>query len=782
MDNTSRGELLAQQALGRNVRDIKAALAQVRVVLGMPGELARTRHGQIGLLTATNILGRLGALAPSLALDVPPSVAVLPHIPLLAAGQPLGQGLLDLARGLAGAAPPESCRLADNTRCYDLGLFVGRATADAAISLTIGADKWLAAVRTDSAAEPLNTADSNVLGIILAAAWGAAEVVKHLWLPIRSSSVAIEPVHGRMTVSAYDLSIDCPGAPNPPMPDRLELGHACLFGLGATGSGLLFALACLTGLRASLDLVDHDRIEVTNLERLFTAHTPQTDVGQFKAVHAKNFLTSAAKEVATFAYALRFEHFVDRARDRLGYVWCCLDSSSARRDLQLELPSIVCNGGTDGARWTLSTHEYGLPEHACLRDLYPPPSLQDLDPAKDLADRLGLDRRWVLQWRQSDQPLDPARLQAAAARRSDPAEKQAILAFGGLRYTQAIAQVCSMMRPHEAAPAATIGFVAIPPSIAMLSDWIKRRLYHWTPGPGDANLFQFDTLRLPAARRALTIRASAQCLCQTPRYKRALQTRQQMRQPTLERMFTAAAPVPQPPAQRIAARRRMMRHAGIGQNAPPPAGGPGRRVPGPGPPLAARPPLRGWRGVVCRIGAFLLGLLAGGVHLATLGALLVLLGLLVQWEKAGETWQPWSVVAIAWNGKMTLPRCLAQLAIYAGLLAGCVAAMLTSAPLFRSAVKLMRLPVPAFGYDRRRLTAHGLAVLYDVTGLAIMGAGVLSLWVAAASLSRDWIKCLPWWGLIVAIYFVLISALVTVAWPTRILTGLAARLQKWVLR
>jgi len=57
MDNTSRGEILARQALGRNVQEIKDALGQVQVVLGLPDELARTRHGQIGLLAATNILG-----------------------------------------------------------------------------------------------------------------------------------------------------------------------------------------------------------------------------------------------------------------------------------------------------------------------------------------------------------------------------------------------------------------------------------------------------------------------------------------------------------------------------------------------------------------------------------------------------------------------------------------------------------------------------------------------------------------------------------------------------
>ena len=796
MDNTSRGEILARQALGRNVQEIKDALGQVQVVLGLPDELARTRHGQIGLLAATNILGRLGALAPNLSLDVPSSVAVLPDIPLLAAGEPLGPALLDLARRLVGTAPPGSRRLVDRAKPFDIGLFVGRPTADAKICLTIGADRWLASMRTDGGPEPIDTFDPNPLGVIMAASLGAAEVVKHMWLPVRSSSVAIEPVRGRMTLSAYDLSVNNSKAPNPPMPDQVELGHACVFGLGATGSGCMFVLACLRGLKLSLDMCDFDRIEASNLERLFTSREPQTDVGQFKAAHAKTFFATAAPEISAFPYALRFEQFADLAgaRDRLGYVWSCLDSAAARRDLALELPGVVCNAGTDGATWTFSTHEYGRSEHACLRDLYPPPGLHDFNPAKELAERLGLDLPLIERWRQSGQPIDPVQLQAAAAKQADPAKQRMIVAFAGLPFNQAVARICSTMRPHEAAPAATIGFVAIQPSIAMIADLVKRRVYGWKPGPDSPNLFQFDTLRCPDTHRALTIRASTQCLCQTLRYMKAFQTRQEMWQSQIGRTFTTAVPSPQPAVQLMGARRRILMHAPVGRHFLPGGRAPCRplnpiqaehedchHLPVPEPPVQARPALRGWRGAACRAGAILTGLLAGILHLVAIAALLAALGLFVHWRRAGVIWQPWRVVADAWNSRISLTLFGLHAGLCAGLVAGSILGMGISAAMLRAMMGMIRRVNPALAYNHPRLAARGLEAVFDSTYIPLVWVSVIALWAIIARSAWRGIHELPCCGFILIGFILLFIAMFAASLPTQAIVQVAKRLQKWVL-
>ena len=147
---TSRAQLLAQRTLGHDsALPIIASLRQMHVVVGIPDALARSRLGQIGIVTVANILCRLGALAPNMDFHVPPTVDVLEGIPLLTSGRPLLNGLVDLARKLSSIqTEPVQRGVADKHERYDFGLFVGQTTVPASQSVVIGADRWLAGVRT----------------------------------------------------------------------------------------------------------------------------------------------------------------------------------------------------------------------------------------------------------------------------------------------------------------------------------------------------------------------------------------------------------------------------------------------------------------------------------------------------------------------------------------------------------------------------------------------------------------------------------------------------------
>lgn len=135
----SRAQLFAQRTLRKNSEAITFALRTRTLVIGIPEALAETRHGQIAIVTAVNILSRLGALAPNLCIDVPDDARVLPGVPLLLPGQPLGKSLLTFMHRLAAIQPGQVNRGCGRpSQLYDYCLFIGSTTTDVSNAVTIG--------------------------------------------------------------------------------------------------------------------------------------------------------------------------------------------------------------------------------------------------------------------------------------------------------------------------------------------------------------------------------------------------------------------------------------------------------------------------------------------------------------------------------------------------------------------------------------------------------------------------------------------------------------------
>jgi len=523
----SRAELFAQETLGRDRESIGRYLRDCRVLIGIGRAPAGSRQGQIGLVTAVNILSRMGLLVPNIDLDVPSDARVLPGVPLLPRDQPLGESLISFMRHLVDFQGIEATRArADPRLRYECGLFIGDARFDVEHPVTIGASRWLAAVNPLGSPEDVDEGDSNPLGIILAAALGSAEVVKRLWLPLKDSAVVIEPMRQRTVMSALDGTVDTAEPPNPPFPPRCRLGHICIFGLGAIGSGCNYVLACLPDVHMSADFIDMDHISLSNEERLFTSADPEANSNQPKVVHARNFIESLHSGVRVSAVPSSFQRYVESARHRLSYVMCGLDSAPLRRVLQTELAGIVVNGATDLSRWMVSLHEYDRPENACLWDMYPGLPVEAILLGDDLAPHLRIREALIRRLAREGGRLDGAQLESVARElRDGRAERQA--ALGGTTPCDADAEpTCSRIRPSQVMPAATISFVSLLPAVFMVADLVKRRTYDWSPARGQPNVFCYDALRLPHQGQAANILASRDCFCQCPRYREAFRLRQ----------------------------------------------------------------------------------------------------------------------------------------------------------------------------------------------------------------------------------------------------------------
>jgi molybdopterin/thiamine biosynthesis adenylyltransferase len=535
----SRAQLFAQQTLGGDPEQIRAGLRGRSIIVGLPDRLAGCRQAQIGLVTVVNVLSRLGALAPNLYLDVSADAVVASGVPLLPTGLPLGVSLLTFMRELTTIQPSQLTRsFASRNGKYDYGLFVGDTTRDASVTITVGADGWLAAVNPDGVTEAV-TDGENPFGILLAATLGSTEIVKHIWLTLGNPHATVEPMRRRTLMSAYDANVNATRKENPELPARCKLGHVCVFGLGAIGSACNYVLGCLPKAEMSIDFVDMDRIEPSNEERLFTSAKPETDIRVPKVVHAQRFISGSHPNVRAFASQMSFERYVETARERLGYVWCCLDSATARRTLQTELASVLVNGGTDLSRWMISLHEYDRPENACLRDLYPAPAPRVFDPERELAHQLDVPVERIREIARSRTRLNAAEIQTALRNQKDEASRKAVARYVGMDFDQAVAHMCSTVRPSKALPAATISFVSLMPAVFMVADLVKRRVYGWHLPEGQPNVYQFDCLRLPEHRTACNILAARECLCQSERYRRAFQQRQRLRQKYLNSPFSS---------------------------------------------------------------------------------------------------------------------------------------------------------------------------------------------------------------------------------------------------
>lgn len=653
VDNQSRAEMFAHQSLGVETARIKAALRNRTIVIGISENLAKTRQGQIGLVSAVNILTRLGSLAPNIYLDIPHDIKALPRIPLLIEGQTVSCQMLNFMQAIAGLRKENIVRnYSDKHKIYDLGLFIGRQRCKSKQAITIGSNNWLAFVNPTGKCEKI-TPSANPLGTILAAALGITEIVKHLWMPIKDSDIEIDPLRKRTVISSYDFSINKYKAENPAIPQKYSLGHACIFGLGAIGSACNYILGCFDNPELSLDFVDSDKIEPSNEERLFTSSQPGKDINTLKVVHAQRFMKTIDPRARAFSYGMLLERFVEMSRDRLGYVFCCLDSGSVRRRLQTELASVIANGGTDMSRWMVSVHEFDRPENACLLDLYKEQLGDQPDIVKQLADILKISVNELLQMQRiGNHRIDGSVIIKAMRLEQDPAKKSLISRYAGLTVEQSLGKVCTQASPSKALPAATISFVSLIPGVLMVSDFAKRRIYGWKLPEGSPNVIQADSFRQVNKSTAINILASDKCYCRSERYVKAFEKRQKIRNSHLNKIFLEPArqvkvpirpPVPRRPQVRprpVYRRPQVNRHPKI-----------------PPPPVRVVVPKQSLQSpwfpspYVCCFAMLL--------YLAGMVGSLILISLFVRHEvQANHLPIPWRIIPLCWEAGVTIEKWL----------------------------------------------------------------------------------------------------------------------------
>ncbi|OGX81646.1 E2 ligase fold family C protein [Hymenobacter coccineus] len=242
-------------------------------------------------------------------------------------------------------------------------LIVGRTVVPptGAACFYIGSDGWVAKY---SPLGPVGSGSlANPFGAGAAACIGVANIFR---------TVFADQLPGSITDEAFTLSLlsyeASDGEALTPDLTALDFEETALVGLGAIGNGVGWALSYLRGAKGILHLVDHDPIDLSNLQRYVL--TRQVDV-QTKKTQLL-YTTLQHTGLTPVPFDDKWEVFAAARGPRsLRRAIVALDTGAARIAVQASLPQRILNAWTQTRNLGVSRH-LNFADSACLACLYLP--------------------------------------------------------------------------------------------------------------------------------------------------------------------------------------------------------------------------------------------------------------------------------------------------------------------------------------------------------------------------------------------------------------------------
>jgi hypothetical protein len=151
-------------------------------------------------------------------------------------------------------------------------------------------------------------------------------------------------------------------------PSAIPFADTILVGAGAIGHGTLWALSQLRGVSGTLQVVDDEPIDLSNLQRYALAS--QADVAVAKVTLAVKEITGTGMIPLPFKGTWA-EYLAQRPDWQLPRVAVAVDTAAARISIQSSLPRSIVNAWTQSADLGVSRHPDFL-QGACLACLYMP--------------------------------------------------------------------------------------------------------------------------------------------------------------------------------------------------------------------------------------------------------------------------------------------------------------------------------------------------------------------------------------------------------------------------
>lgn len=342
----------------------------VRLTLAIGRTWVNTADGQLTLFWLASLISRMGQRYNSLQICIP---AGAEHVPCRIPGTVAATFAEAVIVHLRSADPFGAYELVERPGEDSLVVTVGDAVpgTEGVVVRPLG---WSAAIADASQMSPTPVLDRrlNPVGAALAAALGAAEVYRHFnqeRLNGRDSQLPLWVSARRCTVTQDQGEAARWLEEERPLPGHVEIGRWMIVGAGALGANVIVILGAIAELlRGRVDVIDHDRVDVTSLNRLVAALLMHA--GSYKAVLAASCLPGPAVE--SVPHVTTYERLLSRGGasrlrvENYNLVVTCVDQMKTRALVQGDWPRHVINAGTRGYTWRVSDHPAPNPDAACV--------------------------------------------------------------------------------------------------------------------------------------------------------------------------------------------------------------------------------------------------------------------------------------------------------------------------------------------------------------------------------------------------------------------------------
>lgn len=259
-------------------------------------------------------------------------------------------------------------------------LVVGETAVKAEGSVAyVGSDGWTFRI---SPSRPMGCGDSgNPFGAAVAACIGVANVFRAVMKPYLRRALPDAEFSG----SLIDWSPTTESSTGPSLDDVVvEIDETLLGGVGAIGNAAVWALARVPDLKGELVLIDHQDVDLTNLQRYLL--TDQSSVEALKVDLAARQLRQWHGNLVVRAEPKRWGEYLRERNDWLiERVLTAFDTPAARISAQAALPRRLLNAWTQLGDLGVSRH-LAFGRSPCVACLYP-----QRQEGLSYAERIGID-------------------------------------------------------------------------------------------------------------------------------------------------------------------------------------------------------------------------------------------------------------------------------------------------------------------------------------------------------------------------------------------------------
>jgi len=239
-------------------------------------------------------------------------------------------------------------------------LHVGKKDQLEKASFVIDTDGWNAYAGIDYDFSIVRSLQNNPVGAAFAACIGVADAFKVATRQSKDNRVR------RLGLSLFNFACNTDSSP---VPDRISLGKMQLIGAGSVGSAIAYLLRMMP-LDAQLSIVDHDLIEIENLNR-----SPLFGIGDNNLTKAEVTANYLKGHIPVESFPERYDEFIQGHGRKPGdtdIIIPVANEYNIRADVENNFPPIQVYGTTTTS-WGVNYHRHvPLSDDDCSMCRFPP--------------------------------------------------------------------------------------------------------------------------------------------------------------------------------------------------------------------------------------------------------------------------------------------------------------------------------------------------------------------------------------------------------------------------